>query len=106
MKLKLDEIWEGLVDFALEREEADARGDMIRWSAHVAAPCCRECGFLTYARQELSAALRRARAVGVFDEQPGEADWLARHRVERPMGLVEMYLSVEFGAFDVDDVEE
>ena len=101
--MKLDEISEGLADFALEREEADARADMIRWSAHVAAPCCRECGFLTYARQELAAALKRARAIGVFDEQPGEANWLSCHRVERPMELVEMYLSVEIGAFDAEE---
>ena len=83
--MKLDESTEGLADFALEREEADAREEMIRWSVRVADPCCRDCGFLTYAKQELIAALGRARAVGVFDEQPGEAEWLTRHRVERPL---------------------
>lgn len=44
------------------------------------------------------AALRRARAVGVFEEQPGEVAWLAGHRVERPMELDEMYLSIEIGS--------
>lgn len=95
--MKLNEIAEGLVDYALDREEADAREQMIRWSADVADPCCRECGFLTYARQELRAALRRARAAGVFDEQPGEAEWLTRHRVERPIDVVDAYYSMESG---------
>jgi hypothetical protein len=85
--MKLDEIAEGLVDYELDREEADARASMIRWSVNVADPCCHECGFLTYARQELLGALRRARAAGVFEEQPGEAEWLARHRVERPLAV-------------------
>ena len=40
-----------------------------------------------YARQELIAALRRARVTGVFAEQPGEAEWLTRHRVERPLDV-------------------
>ena len=85
--MKLDEISEGLADYALEREEADAREEMIRWSGRVAFPCCRECGFLTYARQEQLAAIRRARAAGVFVEQPGEAEWLTLHRVERPLDV-------------------
>lgn len=55
--MQLDEISEGLAHYALTREEVDARTDMIRWSVHVADPCCRECGFLTYARQELRSAL-------------------------------------------------
>jgi hypothetical protein len=92
------EIVEGLADYALEREEADAREEMIRWAVRVADPCCRDCGYLRYARQEHRAARKRARAAGVFDEQPGEAEWLARHRVERPMELAEMYLSVEIGS--------
>jgi hypothetical protein len=96
--MKWNEITEGLADYALEREEADARADMIRWVVAVADPCCRDCGYLTYAKENLRAARKRARALGVFDEQPGEADWLARHRVERPMELGEMYLSVEIGA--------
>ena len=85
--MKSNEIEEGLADYALEREEADAREQMIRWSVHVAAPCCRECGFLTYAGQELRAALKRARAAGVFAEQAGEAAWLTRHRIERPLDV-------------------
>ena len=85
--MKLNKIVEGLADYALEREEADAREQMIRWAAHVAAPCCRDCGFLTYAGQELQAALKRARAAGVFAEQSGEAEWLTRHRIERPLDI-------------------
>ena len=96
--MKWNDIMEGLADYVLEREEADAREDMIRWAVKVADPCCRDCGYLTYARQELRAARERAQAAGVFDAQPGEADWLERHRVERPMDLVEMYLSVEIGS--------
>jgi hypothetical protein len=84
MTLK-DAIIEGLADYAMEREEADARETMIRWTVRVADPCCHDCGFLAYARQELRAALRRARAAGVFEEQPGEAAWLTRHRIERPL---------------------
>jgi len=85
--MKLDEIVEGVADYALEREEADARESMINWCVRVAFPCCRECGFLTYAGQEQLAAIRRARAAGVFDEQPGEAEWLTRHRAERPLDI-------------------
>lgn len=85
--MKLDEITEGLADYALDHEEAEARWRMIHWATRVVDPCCRECGFLTYARQELLAALRRARAAGVFEEQPGEAEWLSRHRVERPLDV-------------------
>lgn len=96
--MKQNEIAEGLVDYELEREEADAREDMIRWAARVVNPCCRDCGYLAYAKQELRAARRHASAVGVLDKQPGEADWLDRHRVERPMTVVEMYLSVEIGS--------
>jgi hypothetical protein len=87
--MKLDTIAEGLADHGLEREEAEAREEMLRWSAHVADPCCRECGFLSYARQELRAALKRARVAGVFAEQPGEAAWLTRHRIERPLSTYE-----------------
>jgi hypothetical protein len=96
--MKADAIAEGLADYASALEEMDAREQMIRWSAAVVDPCCRECGYLTYAKEELHAARRHARAAGVFDEQPGEADWLAGHRVERPMELDEMYLSVEIGS--------
>jgi hypothetical protein len=96
--MNVNTIAEGLADYELVREESDARAQVIRWSAAVVDPCCRECGYLTYAKQELHAARRRARAIGVFDEQPGEADWLAAHRVERPMELDEMYLSVEIGS--------
>lgn len=96
--MKSKEIAEGLVDYALEREEADARADMIRWAVRLVNPCCRDCGYLTYARQEHCAARKRARAAGVFDEQPGEAEWLERHRVERTMELADMYLSVEIGS--------
>ena len=96
--MKCGEITEGLADYALEREEADARADMIRWAVAVADPCCRDCGYWTYAKENLRAARKRARALGVFDEQPGEADWLERHRIERPMEVDEMYLSVEIGS--------
>lgn len=96
--MKLNEIAEGLADYELDREEADARADMLRWAVAVADPCCRDCGYLTYAREQLGDARRRARAAGVFDEQPGEAAWLERHRVERPMELDEIYLSVEIGS--------
>lgn len=82
--MKLDEIAEGVADYELEREEADARETMITWAVRVEAPCCDDCGFLDYAREELRAAHRRARAAGVFEDQPGEAEWLTRHRVERP----------------------
>jgi hypothetical protein len=85
--MKWNEIAEGLTDYALEREEADAREAMINWCVRVAFPCCRECGYLTYARQEQRAAIRRARSAGVFDEQPNEAEWLTRHRVERPLAV-------------------
>jgi hypothetical protein len=85
--MKLNEIAEGLADYDLEREEVEARAALIDWAARVADPCCRECGFLTYARQELLAALGRARAAGVFEEQSGEAAWLTRHRVERPLDV-------------------
>jgi hypothetical protein len=95
--MKLDAIAEGLDDYVLDREEREAREQMIHWAAIVASPCCRDCGYLSYAKEELRAALRRARAIGVFDEQPGEADWLDGHRVERPMDLTDMYLSVEIG---------
>lgn len=98
--MKANAIAEGLTDYELDREESDAREQVIHWSTAVVDPCCRECGYLTYAKEELHAALRRARAVGVFEEQPGEADWLAGHRVERPMELDEMYLSVEIGAIE------
>ena len=84
---KLDDIAEGHAEHALAREEADAREQMLYWSANVAAPCCRDCGFLTYARQQLLAALRRARAAGVFAEQAGEADWLVQHRRERSLDV-------------------
>ena len=87
LEMKRDKISEGLADYALAREEADAREEMIRWSARVADPCCRDCGFLIYARQELIAALRRARAAGVFAEQAGEAEWLTRHRIECPLDV-------------------
>lgn len=96
--MKLDEISEGLADHALDQEEADAREEMIRWAVRVVDPCCLDCGYLSYAKQELGAARRRARAAGVFDEQPGEEEWLARHRVERPMDVNEMYRSVEIGS--------
>lgn len=93
-----DEIEEGLADHELERQEADAREQLLRWAVRVADPCCPECGYLAYARQELRAARRRAAAAGVFDQQLGEADWLERHRVERPLEVVDMYLSVELGS--------
>jgi hypothetical protein len=96
--MKTNAIEEGLADYELVREERDAHEQVIRWAAAVADPCCRECGYLTCAKQELRAALRRARMVGLFEEQPGEADWLAGHRIERPMELDEMYLSVEIGS--------
>ena len=96
--LKHDEIAEGLADYDLERQEADAREQLLRWAVRVADPCCRECGYLAYARQELRAARRRAAAAGVFDKQRGEADWLERHRVERPLAVADMYLSVEIGS--------
>ena len=97
--MKAAAIAEGLEDYDLDREECDARAQMIRWAAVVASPCCRDCGYLAYAREELRSALRRARVLGVFDDQPGEVDWLAAHRAERPMDLDEMYLSVEIGSF-------
>lgn len=96
--MKINLIAEGLADHALDQEERDARAQLIRWATAVFDPCCRECGWLTSAKQELRAAQRRARAIGVFDEQPGEADWLTAHRDERPMELDEMYLSVEIGS--------
>lgn len=95
--MKTKPLVEGLDDYALEREEADAREQVIYWSTAVATPCCRDCGYLTYAKHELHAALRRAHAIGVFDEQPGEATWFAGHRAERPIELDEMYLSIEIG---------
>lgn len=85
--MKLNEILEGLADYELEREEVDARAAMIYWSVKVVTPCCHECGYLSYAREQLQYALRRARAAGVFEAQPGEAAWLTRHRIERPLDV-------------------
>lgn len=62
---------EGLADYEAERAEADALADVGYWTASTADPCCRDCGWLTYAKQELAAALRRAHAAGAGDEQPG-----------------------------------
>ena len=85
--MAIDEIAEGLADYEQDREEAEAREQMLHWSAQVAAPCCRDCGWLAYAREELRTALRRARAAGVFAAQPGEAEWLTKHRVERSTSI-------------------
>ncbi len=97
--MKIDPLAEGLDDYALERDEADTREQMLYWATAVASPCCRDCGYLAYAKHELLAATRRARAraLGVFDEQPGEAVWFAGHRAERPIELDEMFLSVAIG---------
>lgn len=86
--MKLDRLAEGLVDYAIEREERDARENWISWASEVASgPCdeddCGDCGWCAYARAQLTKANRRARGAGVFDDQPGEAGWLTMHRRER-----------------------
>jgi len=84
MKPKLDEITEGLADYAFECAERDAREILITWALEVLKPDDDEdCGFGIYAREQLSRAHRHAREVGVFDEQPGEAAWMTMHRRER-----------------------
>lgn len=91
---------EGWVDYEMEREEREALEDVVYWILQVADPCCRDpvCGWHEESKRELKAARIRARAAGVHDQQPGEADWMEDHRNERPLDVAEMYLSVELGS--------
>lgn len=82
--MKLDIAREGLADYAAEREEEDARENLISWATEASAPVDEEdCGFGAYARGELRKAHWRAREAGVFDDRPGEAEWMTLHRWER-----------------------
>lgn len=91
--MKLNALDEGLADYAIIREEQDAREAWIAWAVIVAGAgvagvglgdCdLEDCGFLDDARRELVGAHRRARLAGVLDDQPGEAEWLTMHRWER-----------------------
>lgn len=86
--MKLNKIDEGLADHAYEREELDARENLIAWATEASAPIDEDeedCGFGAYARTELRKAHRRARTAGVFDDQPGEAEWMTMHRREREL---------------------
>jgi hypothetical protein len=80
--MKLDTLAEGLADYAIECEERDAREDLIICATSASAPFD-EDDFVAYARDQLRKATQRARAAGVFDDQPGEAEWLTMHRWER-----------------------
>lgn len=79
------EIDEGLCDHALEREEQIAGEVLVAWAVEVAGACCdlEDAGFLAHARRQLGAAHRRALAAGALDDQPGEAEWMTMHRLER-----------------------
>ena len=96
--MKLNELAEGWADWLDERAEADALADVVYWSIQVMDPCCYDCGWYGYAREKLRDAHRRARAAGVCDAQPGEAEWMTASRSERSLSAVEAYLSVEIGA--------
>jgi len=82
--MKLDAINEGLLDYAIEREEQDAREDWVTLALCALDPIDEEdCGLGAYVRAELAKAHRRCLSAGVFDDQPGEALWLTMHRRER-----------------------
>lgn len=76
-------IEEGLADHAAEREEADAREQLVSASLAVLDRCCDECERIADTRGEHRRAYARAIAAGVMDDQPGEVEWLTMHRLER-----------------------
>jgi hypothetical protein len=83
--MQANEIRDGLDDYAAEREEQDARAALIDWAVEAldTNDGLEDAGYGAYVRQQLTLAQRRARAAGVFDDQPDEALWLTMHRRER-----------------------
>lgn len=45
-RMQLNAIAEGLEDYVLDREEHDAREQVIHWAMIVADPCCRDCALI------------------------------------------------------------
>lgn len=63
--MKQDPLAEGWAEYELERAEREALDTIAHWTREIADPCCPDCGWLTYARGELRAALKRA--LGLLD---------------------------------------
>lgn len=52
---------EGLADHQDEQADIETLADIFRWVERVDDPCCRDCGWLELAKQELLDAIERRR---------------------------------------------